>query len=288
MEKDTKPQPTYFHPKHPVLEDDVEEAAVNGQLIKYPSIVRGMTDPVLKVPQAYTNISFMLFKEPRNLSTGKHVYGFVKARGAWPDHEVATREASKIIKKFDSKYKILVAPTGKWLPITDEESFCSNNINVDLNPSNPINVDNELEKEIKERRKQEESIKKELEERTLQLQSEDDDVYDDPFSLDYYTNKRSTEMKLTESINKYKKILEDLYKTRHNTFAQLRKLEKVNPNYKDEWLDNYDIPRKAIKLPRFIPSKEQFKDYENAKISDQEIEDCVLEKSINNKKKESK
>jgi hypothetical protein len=77
--KNTPTQPNsvvYFQPEYPPLQKDLMgEAAVNGQIIQYPQIVRKMIDPPIE-GQKCGNLSFMLLDTPR-IFRGKPIYGYV-------------------------------------------------------------------------------------------------------------------------------------------------------------------------------------------------------------------
>src|SRR5271154_4677864 len=133
---DQSKKPAFLDENAPSLTNEELKAASNELLVSYPRIARTMTDdPVLN--QVVGNISFMLFKDPRKLSNGKPVYGFFKLRGNWAEAELAIKDAKRIIKEFDSKHKIYQAPVGHWLPITEEEAFTRELIDVKMSEEEP-------------------------------------------------------------------------------------------------------------------------------------------------------
>ena len=251
---ENKPQqtPGWLIPGYPSLRGDdlVGQAAVAGQLVHYPKVVRTMTDPPL-TSQKLACVSFMLFKESRKLSNGVPVYGYVKMRGNWADESQATFEASKIIKEVDSKYPIRVAPVGAWVPITDEEAFVKDHLDVRMN-------DEEIhlrDAAVKEKMADQRRIKRELEEREAELKS--GDISDDPTSLTYYSMRRVTENVLMESYDRQLAQFESTKKILHKVRVELKKLEVSNPEYIDQWIDRYDEERKKAGIPNYVPSEEQ-------------------------------
>jgi len=245
-------------PTYPPLrgDDTVGNAAVEGQLIHYPKVVRTMTDPPL-VGQRLSCISFMLFKESRKLSNGVPVYGYVKMRGNWADESQAIFEASKIIKEVDSKYQIRVAPTGAWVPITDEQAFVKDQIDVQTNKEEIL-----LRGEAaKEKMAEEKRVKREIREREEELKNEGD-IYDDQTSLTYYSMRRVTEKTLLESYQRQINQLESTKKILMKVQRELKKLELDNSEYTELWVDRYNEERRKAGIPDYVPSEQE----ENAHV----------------------
>lgn len=248
-------RPPWLVADHPPLTSDQMTEAEKFQIIHYPQVVRDMVDPAIP-NQQYTNVSFMLFKEPKTLKTGKKAYGFVKMRGTWADDDKATREARKIVETVDSKFQIRVAPTGHWVPISDDDGFCRDLQDVTSGQQRSFR-DEAAAKYQEEQRK----IMNEIREREDQLKSKGD-IYDDPLSIDFYIMKRVTEMKLTEQINAYRSKLDALIETRTKQWTMIRSLEKANPSHTENWLDVYNKERRSKGFPDWKPSDDQFSEFD--------------------------
>jgi len=252
-------KPEWLIPDYPPLghTDSVGKAAVEGQTVFYPKVVRSQTDPPIS-NQSVGAVSFMFFSEPRRLRNGKPVYGFFKLRGNYSEESQASFACSKIIKEVDSKYRIHLAPVGAWLPLTEEEAFIKELTDVKLSDSE-VHLRDEA---IKEKRSKERQIMREIQEREDELK--ESDVYDDPTSLKYYSMRRVTEMKLNDTIKTQRKQLERYEKNLRKVRKELKRSEQDHPSYRDEWLDLYNTERSKAGINPFIPSNDEFEEYENS------------------------
>jgi len=252
-----KPRPPWLVPGYPPLKGDdlVGKAAVEGQLVYYPKVVRSQIDEPIN-NQTIGCVSLMLFNEPKKMRNGKPVYGFFKLRGNWANHEQMLHESSKIIRTVDSKYKIRAAPVGHWLPIVEEDALCKELIDVKTNKEQ-ITLRNQA---AIEKREEQKNLMREIREREEELKS--GDIYDDPKSLTYYSMRRVTEMKLVEARDKLKVQLETMKGTLQKVRIELKKLELEHAEYKDQWIDRYNEERKKGGLPDFIPAEDLFDEYE--------------------------
>lgn len=262
-------KPGWYVPDYPALSNDlVGQAAVNGQLVKYPQIVRSNIDPPL-IGQKNGLISFMLFNEPKMNENGKPVFGYFKIRGTQQTDEQSIMQSSRIIKEVDSKFKVLIAPVGHWLPISEDEFRVKEKITVKMEENETV-LHGEAEKEAARKARK---YKRELEERVQRLKDEEDEkeksVGDDPDSLDRYVMRRVTEMSLTEAREVEIKKLEDICKNIEKTRTELAKLERAHPEYREQWLDTYNEARAKVKIPPLRPREGHFDEYEKW-ISEQE------------------
>nr|QBK86290.1 MAG: uncharacterized protein LCMAC102_00850 [Marseillevirus LCMAC102] len=254
-----KKTPEWLVPNYPSLKGDdaVGQAAVNGQIVAYPNVVRTMVDSPIS-GQKISGMSFMLFKEPRKFSNGKYFYGFVKNRGNWADENQAKFEASKIIREVDSKYQIRLAPTGAWVPITDEDAFTKEFLDVRMK-------DDEIhlrDQGVKEKESEQRRMAREIREREDELRDEGD-IYDDKKSLKYYSMRRVTELRLGETIEYKLREVESLRKTLRKVQKELKRIEGDCGDYKNEWLNCYNVERRKTGIPDYVPSEEQIREYED-------------------------
>lgn len=219
-------------------------------LVSYPTVVRQNVDcPIGN--QSFANISYCLFKEPRKLSTGKNAYGLLKVRGAWPSTDVAVNEASKIIKEVDSKNKIQIVPVGHWVPISEEEAFNRESIDIKTHEDESALRDAVVREKEAEQRK----IMREIREREEQLKTEKD-IYDDPKSLKYYTMKRVTHLRLFEEHQLIAKKFEEIKKILDTVRSEVKNLDDEFPEYDTEWLEMYNQERSKVSLPKFSLDEE--------------------------------
>jgi hypothetical protein len=252
---ETKKQP-WLVPDYPELEGQVGRAAVNGQIITYPSVIRSNNDKPIP-QQSFGNFSFMFFKEPRRLKSGKPVYGFFKARGNWPDAACAQNEATQIVKKQDSKYKVRVGQVGAWLPIVDDDAVVENTIDVH------DQVNKAKEDAVKETEAERERIMRELREREDEVKNAKD-YHDDKDSIDYYTMKRVAWRQMNETIQMEMNKIEKLREKTKEVREALRELDKKHPEHAGAWLDNYNAALRKVGVKDYVPSEREQTLYETS------------------------
>jgi hypothetical protein len=252
MKKET---PSWFIADYPPLKstDDVGKAAIEGQYVEYPKIVRNDNDPVIP-NQNFTNISYMLFDIPRRYKN-KPIYGFFKVRGTHNSDTACKNDAYRIIREVDSKYQVRTAPVGQWCPITEIDEVVHEVYDI-RESDKEVHLRDEV---AKEKEKEAKKIAKELKEAEEKLK--EGDIYDDETSVTFYSMKRVTEMKVHEAYQAQLLKLKQLEKTLGEQRIILKRLEQNNPDYRDQWLDVYNAERDKTKLPKFIPGETQFDEY---------------------------
>jgi len=247
-------------PDYPPLkcDDAVGQAAVNGQLVHYPKVVRSMDD-MAPPNQMFSALSFMLFKEPRKLRSGKPVYGYVKTRGTFSTKDQATNELSKLIREQDSKFVVNVVSTGSWVPITEDTTGTRETVEVRTSDD----ADSMRAEAMKEKEETTKRQIREIKEREEELKTAGD-IYDDPESLRYFTMKMVTHNMLIERRNilrdQIKSVEENIEKTQHELFD----ISSFHTEYEDEWIDCYNAERRKGGLPDFVPSQKEMDEYEAA------------------------
>jgi hypothetical protein len=205
----------------------------------------GTRDPYI-LGQKFTNLSFIFFDKPETLK-GSPLLGFVKIRGAHDTDKAAVDDGHRIISKVESKYKILTAPTGAWLPLTESNFVVIDEYDVKMK-------DDELhlrDKAMKEKDAVDQRKITELKEEEQKFKDAKD-IYEDEDSLDFYTLKRVTEMKLSEqydvSLRELKKVESKLEEIRGTCFN----LDTRHPEYRTGWIDNYNVSRERVGIPNFV------------------------------------
>jgi hypothetical protein len=105
-----------FQPHTPPLTEHQLEAAQREKILAYPQIIRCLQDRVCS--DQLVLLSFLC---------GESGESYVKIRGIG-DHNSLRERARQILQNEDSKTKMIFAPLGKWLPVTNEpEKFtCAN------------------------------------------------------------------------------------------------------------------------------------------------------------------
>jgi hypothetical protein len=244
--------PEWAIPTYPPLSSDdlVGRAAVEGQIVSYPKIVRTMIDPPIP-NQSIGCISYMLFDEPKKAKgSEKPVYGFMKLRGNWNNQQQATFESSKIIREVDSKYQIRLAPVGTWVPITEDQSCIKEKTDVRMNEEEHHLRD----QAVKDKESEQRRIQRELHERTEELKS--GDIYDDPTSLKYYSMRMVTELRLIEELDRQTRQIQNVKDNIEKVRNELAELEMTHPSYIEDWIECYNVERRKVGIPDFCPSED--------------------------------
>jgi len=263
MAEQSRAESSWFIPNYPQLSnsDDVGKAAMNGQVYTYPKVVRKMIDTPI-TSQRYGNISFMLFEKPQ-MANNKPVYGFVKIRGNHESERVAREDAYRIVRDIDSKFQVRIAEVGCWVPITESDVVVKELYDV-RESDQEIHLRDQA---IKTKEQEAAKIARELKEGEKKLQDEGD-IYDNPDSLRFYAMKRVTEMTLMETFKAQKAKMELMDKKIAEQRIILKRLEKLHPEYKTEWFEEYDQERKKAGITPFIPGSNQFDEYEAANLEE--------------------
>src|SRR5579862_736211 len=253
--------PDYFKPEHMPLTDKELEIAVEQQVFTYPQVVRQMIDPPIS-SQRFGNVSFMLFDIPR-IFRGKPIYGYMKLRGNFESEIVSRKDAYRIVRDVDSKFQVRIAEVGTWVPITENDSVVKELYDVQESEKE-THLRDEIAKQREAETRRIANEIKDAEERLIK----GSDIYDDCESINFYTMKRVTEMKLHETYQIQVAKLKELESKIGEQRIIVKRLERDHPNYTNEWIDTYNAERKKTSLPVFIPGETQFEEYESLTLED--------------------
>ncbi len=229
-----------FNPDAPPLTDEETKLASAALIHKFPRVTRYTHIPNKGGVQKFTNMSFILFNEPKN-----GVYGYFRPSGEWLDGDIATTEAELVIKEVDSLSKIHLAPSGHWSPITNNEQFSLDQMDVKMKEEDHALRDRaSKEKEAQNRQEQ-----RELNERAEELKKDESDLDHDKESLDYYTKKRVSKRELQGYILQANEKIKTLKKSLRKVEKEINELNKRHPVHIDAWLKHYNDARRRVGLP---------------------------------------
>lgn len=158
-----------------LTEEQVEEA-FKENVIRFPRYEKLPVDPPL-ANQNFALFSFKFLPKPV-----KGVYGFLKFRGSFPTEESWENHAKTIIRTVDSKHKIWPYKFGEWMPITTNEEFASDTLDVTQQEDMKRIYNQQETEEAKIARKDANDIR----DRQKQLQDEALRKEVDKSTLDYY------------------------------------------------------------------------------------------------------
>lgn len=234
-----------------------EKIAKKLLISQFPERVLKNEDPP-RPGQKVTSYSFLHLKTPVKLKDGTMVSTFVKCRGTFESDTEAERDATKIIRTFDSKNRIYHGLTGYWYPVVNSLLAASETLDV---------TDKQGERSLHDeiaRQKDEEvrATRRELEEKIDEAKKSD--IYDDPTSLRFYSNKRVTEYRLRQEIDVRDQQLNEYKASLLKTRKILLDLERSHPNYRSQWVNCYNEERSKTKLANYVPSESEISEYEKA------------------------
>lgn len=261
-------------PSRKPLTDEQLDQAGKALIYKYPASIQTNADPPIN-GQLYANISFLLFPPDKIFMTkfGKPVYGYVKVRGVWPDSNSAYADARRIVKEVDSVYRIgNGARVGMWIPISEDTDFIAEQIDVE-DESTAVQLRSEAQIEKQKQIRQE---KKNEEERLKELQ--ENDIHDTPESVEFYAMRRVTEAKLTDTIAEFENKIKEMKEKRFKVWREMRYLERLNPSHITEWVDVYNVERRAVGIPDYVMSETQYAEYDAYHPTDEDLADLNLDK----------
>jgi len=267
---DQKKVQEWLIPDYPPVKgsDIVGKSIIGGQTVVYPKVVRDMVDPAIP-GQAYGNLSFMLFEEPRVLRSGYRVFGFAKLRGNHSSDTWAKKDSNRIVLEVDSRYPVLTCPVGCWLPITEDPRFCEELVDAASEDSSKdvegTPIDSMRSEAVKKKARERQIRQKEIRDR-MEDAKEGGDIDDDPESLRYYSMHRVTEWKLTERRDIQEKLLKKAKDKLLEIRRELKEIEAEHPEYADDWLGCYNDERAKAGIAPHIPGEDDFKEYKETTL----------------------
>lgn len=215
------------------ITDAQVDAAFKENVIKFPKIERLPIDPPI-AGQNFGLFSFRFLPKPVN-----GVYGFLKFRGAFATEGDWEKHAKNIIRNVDSKHHIWPYGQGTWFPITTNEEFAKETLEV--------GKEDELRSIFNSQEKEEETAAKskvkEIKNRETKLREECKKKYTDTESLDYFAQKVMTQMQLESWLETMRKRKRDLLKALKSTKDEISRMKESHPEY----LDKVDDKIKEIK-----------------------------------------
>lgn len=259
-----------YNPTHPKLTEGELLFATRDKVRNYPEVVRSESDPVLP-GQSYVGLSYIYFDSPKTLRDGSTAYGLVKVRGVGPTADSVQNIAANLLQDTDSKHEILIAPIGKWLPISNSKNLVAETVSSDSKYNSSNSSKEEKEKEfsmeaIKNAREKDRVAIASINRRKDEL-VKGGDIYDTPESLSMYIMKRNVDTKLAEEILRSERKLNELKKKQFLTRQILHKLDTDNPSYLTEWIPRYNEERRKTGIPDFTPQTSDVESYENFRNS---------------------
>lgn len=203
-------------------------------------------DPLNNLPvdpplagQNYGLFSFKLFPKPVD-----GVYGLLKFRGAFNTESDFMAHSKFIIQSVDSKHKIFPYPQGTWFPITDNEKYARETIEVS-DKDKLSDIYNEKNKEEAQKEKQ---AMKSIDERRKLLMEESKREKPDTESLRYYSEKVMQVEQINEWLENLRKRKRDLTNALVKSKSEIDRLNTEHPEYREQVKDEIQAIKDEIGL----------------------------------------
>jgi hypothetical protein len=203
---------------------------------KFRKFERAYVDPEIG-SQRFGLVSFVPSKGATPDKDG--VYGMAKLRGNYGTEVEAAVQAARLIKETDSYHKIFTAYVGRPFPITNDEKYCKETEEVDIqNKTKDI-----ISEDVKEKRQQQKKDMEDVKAREKRLidQQKNPDYEEEPFEKYMMLNTKKAQLAFTyeETMQKMEKVKKSIIAARE----EILKMEEENPGFKDELFENFKAAR---------------------------------------------
>lgn len=225
------------------LTDEETKAAVKELIIRFPRVERLPVDPPL-AGQQYGLFSFKLLPKPLN-----GVYGFLKFRGAFATQHDFEAHASNIIRTVDSKHHIWPYEQGRWMPITTNEDFVKDTLEI----SQQEELGNIFHQRETEEQKMQAQKVREIKSREKKLMDEVKRREPDKSSLDYYAQQVMKVQQLESWLDMMRKRKRDMIKALKAGREEIARVETDHPEYKSQIDDKIRQIKEEVGLDADAP-----------------------------------
>lgn len=225
------------------LTDEQAEQAFKELVVKFPRIERMPVDPPL-AGQNFGLFSFKFLPKPVN-----GVYGFLKFRGAFASQGEWEAHAKNIIRTVDSKHHIWPYQQGRWMPITTNEEFAQETLEVSQQEE-IVNIYNQRETEDQKREAQR---VREVKSRERQLMQEARKKELDKTTLDYYAQQVMKVQQLESWLEQMRKRKRDMLKALQAGREEMLRVEETHPEYREQVDDKIIEIKEGIGLDADAP-----------------------------------
>uniref|UniRef100_A0A6C0LW32 Uncharacterized protein n=1 Tax=viral metagenome TaxID=1070528 RepID=A0A6C0LW32_9ZZZZ len=210
---------------------------------KFPRVDRNFADP----PVPLQNIGLFSFIPAKGATPNKNgVFGFAKIRGNYNTDVEASAKAESIIRSIDSAHTIFQAYVGRPFPVTLSEDYCSETTEVDIRRETTEAVSDS----IKSKKLDDQKIAKELHDREEELMRDTTPGMIDAETVnqDHYVTMNVKKAQLSWTYLEHVKKLKEVRDILNNTTAEIKRIDKTNPEFRDTFLEKYIAAREKSGL----------------------------------------
>lgn len=226
-----------------LTEDEVaaamQENIVDAAVMRFPAVEKTFADP----PIPNQTICLHSFVPAKGATPDKDgVYGMIKFRGGFASMEEAVDRAEYLIRNNDSYHKIYFSYTGKPFPATADDRYIEKVGVVDIKEK----TKQVISEDVKSKREEEKAAYDYLVAREKSLLDSTKEDAEDP--IDEYITirvKRANQIfHFLDMMRKVNGLKENILKARRD----LKDLEDLHPDIKDQWLPRYKEALDGLKL----------------------------------------
>lgn len=234
-------KPNQGHPQlsEKEVDDAMKELNDTNYVRKFLRVERRYADPVDPM-QRIGLISWVPAKGAT--PNDKGIYGFAKLRGNYATNREASEKAETLIRTTDSYHKIFHAYVGRPFPLTTSSDFSGETEEIDIRKSMAESVSDS----IKNKKKEESQVVKEIENREKELLEESKKENKDP--LDHYTTLRVKKAQITWTYIETEKKLQEMKDIIIKTHKEIADMEAEDESYAKQYYKKYCDAREGAGL----------------------------------------
>lgn len=201
---------------------------------KFPRVQRFRVDPPINQQNYYSLHSFTPSSGATPDKDG--CFGVLKFRGAFGSLEEADAWAEHLIRNVDSLNEIHIGYVGKEFPLTLDPMYFNETHEVDMKKK----MDDVARAHAKAVREKEEQDMKSIKQREQELLTTSSMTAEEiNASIDHYIALKVKCANILYVRDETMKKLEAYEETRQQTLSELAKMEQVNPEYKEQYLEKF-------------------------------------------------
>ena len=234
-------KPNQGHPQlsEKEVDDAMKELNDTKYVRKFLRVERRYADPVDPM-QRIGLISWVPAKGAT--PNDKGIYGFAKLRGNYATNREASEKAETLIRTTDSYHKIFHAYVGRPFPLTTSSDFSGETEEIDIRKSMAESVSDS----IKNKKKEESQVVKEIENREKELLEESKKENEDP--LYHYTTLRVKKAQITWTYLETEKKLQEMKDIIIKTHKEIADMEAEDESYAKQYYKKYCDAREGAGL----------------------------------------
>lgn len=214
----------------------------NKKWIEYPQRRIKRRDPQLH-SQNYALFSFIPSSGAKADNDG--CFGVLKIRGTFPNEEEADEWMDTLIH-IDTYNEIIMTTVGNDIPLTNEDRFCTETREVDLQAK----VDKVTKEHVKQEREKERQAEKEIEQRREELIKDTSEVKEESIDdIEYYTKLQVKRAALLSRVDSSRKVILESQELISKTEEQLAELDKEHPDFAADYKKRYNDSLEKAGIP---------------------------------------